>query len=220
VSLVREFRNWLSKFPKEPEEHLALARAAIDAFAACQRKRRPAEADLEPLVTSASSPHKLVFETGCKLLGELAKTRQEARECFLRMARSKNATARFHSVAYLNRNLPEALRAEIVGLALQDRSAKKRRMAVERAESFKFLSLLPRLQAMQRTESDASVLQTLAFCIPLLRDGYLLEPSADGSGYYLTVSRPRATGGPFIPKEKCTPAFVRREVKRLLAEDS
>jgi hypothetical protein len=219
MSIVSEFRNWLSGFPNEPKERMALAHAALNAFSAARRRKRVSATDLESLVAAASSPHKLVFETGCKLLRELAKTKKEAQECFLTMARSKSSTARFHAVAYLGLHLPEPLRTEIVRLALRDSSAKVRQMAIDRAESFKFVSLLPQLQALQRTETDKTVQQTLALCIPLLRDGYVLEPTPDGSGYYLTVSRRGATGGPYIPKEKCTRKFVQEEIRRLRREE-
>src|SRR5262249_6176435 len=129
--------------------------------------------------------------------------------------RDKNATARFHAVAYLDEELPEALRREVVQLALSDRSAKVRQMGIEGAERFKFMQFLPHLEEMQRTETNEAVRRSLALHVPLLRDGFLLKPSGDGEGYYLTVRGPGSLGGPFIPKEKYSDEFVRQEVARL-----
>ena len=114
MSTADDYRTWLRKFPKEPAARMATALAAVDAFENCQRKRRMTAADLRPLVLAASSPHKLVFETGCNLLVQLAALNAEAQACFLEMAKDKNATVRFHAVAYLSRKLPEPLRLEIV----------------------------------------------------------------------------------------------------------
>jgi hypothetical protein len=215
MSTADDYRTWLRKFPKEPAARMATALAAVDAFENCRRKRRVTAADLRPLVLAASSPHKLVFETGCNLLVQLAARHAEAQACFLEMAKDKNATARFHAVAYLSPKLPEPLRLEIVGIALDDRNAKVRLKGIEGAEEFNFTRFLERLEEMQETEANEAVRHSLAVHIALLRDGFFVEPSRDGAGYYLTVRGPRSFGGPFIPKEKYSEEFVRKEVARL-----
>jgi hypothetical protein len=207
------FREWLRKFPKEPAEQMAVAFAAVDAFEACEDKPNITQVDLEPLVAAASSLRKLVHETGAHLLAQLAIRRTAAQQGVLTMARDKSATARFHAVAYLIEEMPEEFRLEIIKLALSDRSAKVRAKGIERAEQFKFKQLLPQLEKMQKTESHDSVKESLALHVPLLRDGYHLEKTPDG--YYLTVRRPKALGGPFIPNEKYSEEFVRQEVTRL-----
>jgi hypothetical protein len=217
MSIADSYREWLRGFPKEPESRIAMAQAAIDAFRACEQSRQLNEADLRPLVVAASSPHKLVFETGCNLLVRLAARHREAQMCLLEMAKEKNATARFHAVAFLEPELPEPLRLEIVEHALEDRSTKVRQKGIEGAERFRFSHLLARLEEMQRTETDESVRESLALHIPLLRDGFLLEPSSDGAGYYLTVRGAKLLGGPFIPNEKYSEEFIRDEVARLRA---
>jgi hypothetical protein len=213
MSIAERYREWLRNFPEEPADRMAMALAAIDAFEACER--HVTAANLRPLVIAASSSHKLVFETGCNLLVRLAARHSEAQQCLSQMARDKIATARFHAVAYLDEELPEALRREIVQLALGDRSAKVRQKGIEGAERFKFTEFLPRLEEIQRTETIKSVQRSLAFHIPLLRDGYLFERSEDGAGYYLTVRGPGSVGGPFIPNEQYSEEFVRQEVARL-----
>jgi HEAT repeat protein len=210
------FREWLQKFPKEPAEQMTVAFAAVDAFEACKGKHSVTQLDLEPLVTAASSPHKLVFETGAHLLAQLAIRCTAAQQCVLTMARDKNSTARFHAVAYLIEEMPEEFRLEIIKLALSDRSAKVRAKGIERAEQFKFKQLLSQLEEMQQTDSNDKVQRSLALHVPLLRDGYHLEKTPDG--YYLTVRRPKALGGPFIPNKKYSEEFVRQEVARLQSE--
>lgn len=213
MSVVDRYRKWLSNFPKEPADRMAMALATIDAYEACDQA--VAEANLRLLVIAASSPHKLVFETGCNLLVRLAIRHFEAQQCILQMARDKNGTARFHAVAYLEEELPESLRREIVQIALSDRSAKVRQKAVERAEEFKFKELLPQLVEMQRSETNERVKESLAMHVPILRDGFRLDRSEDGTGYYLTVRGPRSFGGPFIPNERYSKEFVRLEVARI-----
>ncbi len=215
MSAADQYREWLGRFPAEPADRMATALAAIEAFEACERKPDLAEADLQPLVAAATSTHKRVVETGCKLLVQLALRHPAARECLLQMARSKDAAARFHAVAYLHGELPETLRLEIVGLALRDRSAKVRKKGIERAEQFRFRGFLPLLQEMERMESHAGVRASLDLHLPLLRDGYRLQPAGSGQGYYLTVRGPNSLGGPFIPNEKYSDEFVRQEVARL-----
>lgn len=215
MGVAEYFRGWLGNFPKEPADRMAMALAAVAAYEVCERKAEPTAADLQPLVVAASSSHKLVFETGGTLLARLAAGKAAAQRCLLQMAQDWSATARFHAVAYLDAELPEELRREIVGLALRDRSAKVRQKGIERAEEFRFTSLLAQLEEMQRTDPNEAVRRSLAFHIPLLRDGYRLERSDDGAGYYLTVRGPRSVGGPFIPNERYSEEFVRQEVARL-----
>jgi hypothetical protein len=217
MSIAGYYREWLRKSPNEPADRMEMALAAISAFEECERKRQAIAPELAALVRAARSPHKLVFETGCKLLVHLAERQTEAQRCIRDMAQDKNATARFHAVAYLDHKLPEELRLQVVGLALRDRSAKVRLKGIEGAERFKFTQFLSQLEQMQRSETNKGVCSALALHVPLLRDGFLLEPSEDGAGYYLTVRGPRSLGGPFIPKEQFSKAFVLREVARLQA---
>jgi hypothetical protein len=190
-----------------------MAIAAVDAFEAFEHSLNAA--DLRPLVIAASSPHKLVFETGCRLLVGLAALHAEAQLCLLQMAKAKEATARFHAVAYLEEALPERLRRNIVQLALSDRSTNVRQKGIEGAERFKFVQFLPQLEEMQHHETSESVQDSLALHIPMLRDGFGLRPSDDGTGYWLTVLGPRASARSFIPKEKCCDEFIREETERL-----
>jgi hypothetical protein len=216
MSIAEGYREWLRNFPKEPADRMAAALAAVVAIEAYER--RGTAASLAPLVLAACSPHKLVFETGCNLLVKLATRDPEARQCLLQMARDRDATARFHAVAYLKSALPEELRLEIVTLALGDRSTKVRQKGIERAEDFEFRQFLPRLEDMQRTETNPAVLRSLAFHIPLLREGFVLSQSKDGKVYNLTVRVPSGYIGRGFPKDKYSEEYVRQEVERLRAE--
>src|SRR5262249_7862756 len=68
MSVVEYYHRWLQNFQGEPADRMAAALAAVDAFETCERMTDPTAADLQALVAAASSPHKLVFETGCNLL--------------------------------------------------------------------------------------------------------------------------------------------------------
>jgi hypothetical protein len=217
--LAERFRKSLRNRTKEPAERMAMALAAIDALEACKRGVNAAK--LRPLVIAASSPHKLVYETGCNLLVWLAARHTAAQQCFQEMARDKKATARFHAVAFLDEeHFPEPLRREIVQLALGDRSPNVRLKGIERAEQFEFTEFIPRLEEMQRTETNKSVRETLAMLLPLLRDGFILHPSGNGN-YFLSVRRPKGTlGALFISEKHYSEEFVRQQVARLRAKAS
>ena len=216
MNVAARYRAWLDGFPKEPQDRMAIALDAIAAYEAIERNGQANASDLELLVAAFCSPHKLVFETGCNLLVALAQSHLEVQQCLLQMARHKGTTARFHAIVYLNRNLPAPLLNQVVTLALGDRSSKVRGKGVEQAEGLGLTAFLPQLEEMQRTESDEFVLRQLAFHIPLLRDGYLVEPASDGSGFDLTVRGPDGSvGGPFISREEFSDERVRQEVARI-----
>lgn len=214
-SKVDRYREWLKNFPKRPPTQVALANAAIDAYERRRKRGQVAEHDLAHIVVAASAPQKLVFDIACKLLADLAEDFEEARDAFRRMSRDGKADARFHAVAYLDLRFPEPLRTEIIGRALEDRSAKVRKKGIERAEQFDLKQFLPQLEEMQERETNSGVLASLALHLPLLRDGYLLKSAADASGYHLTVRGPNTLGGPFIPKSEFSEAFLQQEIARL-----
>jgi hypothetical protein len=186
MSVAEHYREWFQRLPKMPAGRLAPAHAAVDAFEAREHRRRITAADLAPLVVAVRSPYTAVNGTGFNLLVQLAPRHSAVRQCLVQLARDKKAGVRFGAVlaAGVVRGkefyLPEPLRREIVELALGDRSALVRRTAIEYADKFGLKDLLPRLEAMERAETNQAVLKALARHIPLLRDGYLLEPDMDG----------------------------------------
>jgi hypothetical protein len=210
-----QWRRWLRQFARQPEDRFALALAAVDAFEALSAGMSTDDQPLAALVTAASSPYKLVFETGCHLLVELAESRPDCQQAIDRMASSRSATARFHAVAYLTAALPESLRLSVIDRALSDRSARVRAKAVEQVETFGFRHWLPRLEAMMASETRGDVRGSLALHIPLLRDGFWLQSLPDGTGYWLTVHAPHGIGGPFIPRDRYSETYVNELVERL-----
>jgi hypothetical protein len=210
-----QWRRWLSGFTREPEDRLAHALQAVDAFEALSAGQSTDEQALQLLVKAASSPHKLVFETGCHLLVHLAATQQNCQQAIERMASSQDSTARFHAIAYLNASLPESLRSSVIDRALSDRSSRVSAMAVQQAEEFGFKHLLPRLEDLIASEPRANVQKALALHVPLLRDGFLLAPDPDGSGYWLTVRRPGSIPTAFIPQDRFCDSYVKQAVEHL-----
>jgi hypothetical protein len=192
---------------------------AVDAFETLSTGRSTDDQAFQILVKAASSPHKLVFETGCHLLVQLATTQPICQQAIDRMASSRDSTARFHAVAYLNASLPEPLRLSVIDRGLSDRSSRVRAKAVEQAETFGLHHLLPRLEAMISSEPRADVQRCLALHVPLLRDGFRLEPIPDGSGFWLTVRGPHSIGGPFIPRHRFSDSYVKEVVERLKKGD-
>ena len=88
-------------------------------------------------------------------------------------------------------------------------------MAVQQADAFGFRGFLPRLEGMIASELRANVLKSLAFHVPLLRDGFLLRPEPDGSGYWLTVGTPGSIRTSFIPQDRFRDSYVKEAVEHL-----
>jgi hypothetical protein len=220
VDTPEQWRQWLRGFTREPEDRLAMALAAVDAFETLSRHPSEEAAAIRPIVQAATSPHKLVFETGCHILFYLAKTLASCRDAIDRMASAKDSTSRFHAIAYLHRSLPEPLKQSVIQRAISDRSGKVRSKAVERIEEFQLHNYVPQLEEMMRTETDAKVLASLNFLVPLLRDGFHLRPASasDGTGYELSVRGCRYIRSFFIPKDDYSESLLRELVDRLRKE--
>lgn len=210
-----QWREWLRGFSREPEDRLALALAAVDAFEMLLAQPSDEAAAVHAIVQAASSADKLVFETGCHILFHLAATLPSCRDAIERMASAPDSTSRFHAIAYLQQSLPEPLKQTIIQRALADRSGKVRAKAVEKVEEFQLYHYVPQLEALLSSENDTQALASLSLHLPLLRDGFQLSPASDGTGYYLCVRGPRSVGGPFIPKERYSESHVRELVERL-----
>ena len=213
MNIAEKYRSYLQD-AQEPSDRLELAHNAIDCFQQCEINDHFTAAELAPIIEAAVSRYKFVFETGGALLVALARRNSVAQQALLRMASDRKVTARFHAVAFLERSLPERLCAKIIELALSDTSPKVRCMGVQRAEELKFSSFVSQLEQMLETESHPDVVRSLECHLPVLRDGYRLEPSLDGTGYNLTFRSDRGSfGGPYIPKEKCNKEYIEHVIE-------
>jgi hypothetical protein len=156
-----------------------------------------------------------VYETGLNFLVRLAATQPGCQRAIEGMASSQSWHARLSAVTCLNASLPESLRLSVINRALSDRSARVRAMAVEKTEAFGFRHFLPRLEKMMSSESRADVLWSLNFHIPLLRDGFLLRPTPDGTGFNLTVRKLNSVVTSFTPQQHFSDSYVKDAVERL-----
>jgi hypothetical protein len=155
-------------------ERRALALDAIDAFVSFDARQELAS--LEPLAAAASSTNKAVYEVGAQLLALLARRFDAARDRWRVLATSRSATARFHAIAYLDGQMPEAFLLEVLRLGLADRATRVRAKSVEVTEAFELRELLPDLERLATEEKAEAVLEALADYLPMLRDGYALSP--------------------------------------------
>lgn len=219
MGTVKHFREWLRGFPKEPPERMALALAAVDAYASIVRKARVTAEDLAPLVAAASSRHTLVFETGAKLLNDLsclAGRQQVVEEAIRGMATSRDATARFHAVAYLEGEARREFLLEIVRLALADKSAKVRWKGVDVANRLDLKELIPDLKQLQKTERNTGVLETLASELPLLEQGWVVQPVKDSKDFSLWIKhRDGSTSGTVISKAQSQGPALKTAIAKL-----
>src|ERR1700677_1835091 len=209
-----QWRRWLRSVTPLPEDRLSVAFAAVDAYETLLTNPVDEIPAVDAFVKAASSPYKLVAETGCGLLFRLAEKLISCQEGIVRMARDNDATARFNAVAYLHRTLPKAVLQFVVGIALSDRSAKIRAKAVQMAEELRLVEYLAQLEAMLVTEKSANVLRNLEFHFPLLKDGFFVTPKSDGTGYEVTIRGTHSIGGSYIPMNLYSESYVREVVER------
>jgi hypothetical protein len=177
---------------------------------------------LQSIVRAASSPYKLVWQTGCDVLFQLAVTQENCRQAIDRMTSSGKSAVRFNAVAFLaDAALPESLVLSVIERGLSDRSSRVRWKAVEQAERLGFRQLVPRLEAMMASEAHADVKDCLALHLPLMRDGFRLEAQPDGSAYWLTVRGPRRSIiSARIPAGRFSDAYLREAIERLRKGES
>jgi hypothetical protein len=209
-----QYRIWLRRHASKPADRLAPVLEAVDAYEALSAEGPTDDRALQSIVAAASSPHRLAFEIGCSILVHLAVMREDCRQAIDRMASSSRRTARLHAIAYLDAALPESLCLSVVERALSDRSSQVRAMAVQQAEALGFRQLLPRLEAMLASEPHADVQRGLAFHVPMLRDGFGLEPNRDGCRVRVRTLRGGITSA-FIAAGRFSDSCLRETVERL-----
>jgi hypothetical protein len=164
---------------------LAIGLQAIDAFDRLADSGLLDDTSLRHVIAAATCPASAVWGVGCDLLFVLAKTHPTARDAIRTILASKQMSPRWQIIASVHgryrTELPYEFILEVLRTGLADKSAKVRRFAIDRGASAELLDLLPDLLALRSNEQDAKVLDSLAFYIPLLRDGYRLEPPSPGS---------------------------------------
>jgi hypothetical protein len=143
-------------------------------------------ADLATIVANARQKHAVLWEDAVRFLAALSRTHAAAREAIGEMARSKESHVRFAALCSVGyRSDPQLVRDVILPL-ISDKAGSVRWKAAEKAQHLRIVEALPLMEAQRRVEKSAKVLASLDLSIPLLRDGYILAPEADG--HLLTVS--------------------------------
>lgn len=196
---VARHREWLDR-RNDPLERKQIAYTALDAYEALENKDHIQLDDLQPIVTAAKSKYSTVWDIGTVFLVRLAESHAAAREAMLKIMESPKANERSQIVWALTARLPKDFRVQMIRKAITDRSKYVRFEAATKADLFGFKELIPEIEAQRDRESDPESKSALDFHVVMLRDGYLLKRSADGS-FYLAVRTKNGWGGSYITQE-------------------
>lgn len=173
---------------RNPDEESAVLGAA-DAFDASMARGSITPAELETLVSGASSPRTGIWMSCTDFLGAASARWAEAAQAIIAMMRSPKAGVRFNALCCLVEGTPSRITEEVVRLGLRDKSARLHWKAAQQASDLGCRGLVPDLEAALRAEANAKARASIGLSLALLRDGYLLETSDDGS-YTLSVKVP------------------------------
>jgi hypothetical protein len=138
-------------------------------------------------VAAASSKSRPVYHSGTDSLGRLAIKHAEARDAIVAMSRDSKAHVRFNAILCLDKKAPKSFAAKQLRVALLDPSAVVRGKAADWALRIRARTILLALEAAIAAERHSDARKTMEFTLPLLRDGYTLEP--EPGGYTLTVHK-------------------------------
>lgn len=166
-------------------------RNALDAFDKIQSDGCVEAQLLAPIVEAAESHRRPLYELAAGLLLELTANHVEARDAVTRMASDKKSQVRFNAVICLGSDTPRDYSVGLVRQALADKSAKVRQKAADWAQRLRMTETVIDLERALAMESNTATKQTIAFSLPLLRDGYIIEDKGDGQ---LSITIPHDRG--------------------------
>lgn len=166
-------------------------RNALDAFDKIQSDGCVDAQLLTPIVEAAESHRRPLYETAAGLLQELTADHVEVRDAVTRMASDKKSQVRFNAVICLGSDTPRDYSVGLVRQAIADKSAKVRQKAADWAQRLRMTETVIDLERALATESNTATKQTIAFSLPLLRDGYIIEDNSDDE---LSITIPHDRG--------------------------
>jgi hypothetical protein len=176
-----DIERWIEHYLRRRRPELeGRFRAAWDAFRRARRTGRLRDDDLALIAEAARGSEAVLWQNATSWLATLAMKHATAQAEVDAMSRDALARVRIAALGCLGRSSPRPLVTSVVLPALTDKSSRVRRMAADTAGRLGLREALPAMQRQRRVEKDAKARATLAFEIPLLRDGYIAKKTAGG----------------------------------------
>ena len=133
------------------------------------------------------------------------------------LAKHKSATVRRNLAFHLSRELPPEFSRSVFAELLRDKAPSVRIRAIETIGMRDCKTMLPELQSLRSDEQNEKVIQSLDYWIPLLENGYRVEPSHEPGRYEVTALTGRGTAtriveasGPADPRIRAAVEELRR----------
>jgi hypothetical protein len=126
-----------------------------------------------------------------------------------------SAKVRSDLAFYLANEFSQELEGTIFRRLLHDKAASVRVQAIESIGGRAYEWMLSDLIALRSTETNHKVLRSLDFWIPLLRDGYRVEPSPDQTELTVTVLTSRGTSSKILDSTDLNDPRIQRLVEEL-----
>ena len=133
------------------------------------------------LTTAADNPHRLVWNCAVDLLSKSLREWPEVADTIAGMLRSRQVTSRFSAMCCVKEYMPSVTADTMIRAGLEDKSSQVRWKAGEAADRLRKTDLIPLLTRVVAQEKPGRSRRSLEHSLRLLRDGYILDPSADGT---------------------------------------
>ena len=212
AEIAEQFRAFVGSGGLAPEGR-EVASAAITAFVAYDADQDPSV--LPALLAAARDRRKAVVEVGAQLLALLARCFQPAQDAWRALARDRTVAARFAAIAFLDPEMPSELIEAVLEAGLSDKAAQVRAKTVEVATTLERRALVPAIERLVQ-DPDAKVRKEVEAWLPILRDGYRLEPGKEAGWWWISFCVPGSSiSAPF--QGNPTPEAIRAAIDAELA---
>ena len=150
--------------------HPAIARRLQEAVCAISSHSEPSEAARTAVIIAASSHRVSMYETGAKILSQLAEYDSASLQAVSELARSPDARIRHNAILCLTKDVPARVSAEVIVSALSDTSSRVRRKAADWAGRLGLALALPAIEQALDIEPHYETRVVLAAEVARLRN--------------------------------------------------
>lgn len=164
---------------RDDADRKAIATAALDRFEELADVVDPADDELEPIVTAATSEYALLWGIGVDLLLALAARSHAGLDAVLRVVTHGRANARMQLITGLDHRVAVDLATELCRFAIDDRSSRVRVRAAEKI-AYLELDLVAELRERTSREGHRIARSSLERYLAIATVGYDVEHGDDG----------------------------------------
>jgi hypothetical protein len=169
-------RKFIEDVIKDMEQKEILI-AACDVFDLLSTKENITEDEIEPIVIAAIHKSMGVWQIGANFLWALAIKHEAARDSIRSLITSKKVNERFQIMASYREDVPSWFSKEIILIGIQDKKGRRvREKAAEAFYALDFKDLIPTIEEAYVIESNEQTKRSIGLFLPLVRDGFKLEP--------------------------------------------